>query len=73
MQNFRKCLAVALIAGLAAGGAQAQDWTGWYAGVQVGTSNFELDSGPSGDGPNFGLHAGYRGEFPSGIVMCSEG
>ncbi len=73
MQNFRKCLAIAVIAGVAAGGAQAQDWTGWYAGVQVGASNFELDSGASGDGTNFGLHAGYRRQYPSGLVLGAEG
>ena len=73
MQNFSKCLAISLIAGIAAGSAHAQDWTGWYAGVQVGSSNFELDSGPSDDGPNFGLHAGYRRQYPSGLVLGAEG
>ena len=73
MQNFTKCAALALIATLAATGAEAQDWTGWYAGIQVGASDFELDAGPSGDGPNVGVHLGYRREYPSGFVLGAEG
>ncbi len=72
MKNFRKFLATALVAGLAAGSAQAQDWTGWYAGLHVGASDFELDTGASGDGPNYGIHVGYRREYPSGFVLGGE-
>ena len=64
---------MALIAALIAGSAHAQDWTGWYAGAQVGASEFELDSGPSDDGANYGFHLGYRRQYPSGFVLGAEG
>lgn len=42
-------------------GAIAQDWTGPYAGVQLGGSDIDVDGAPlDGDGPSYGLFAGYN-------------
>ena len=39
----------------------AQDWTGPYAGIQIGTSDIDVDGAPlDGDGPSYGIFAGYN-------------
>lgn len=42
-------------------GAFAQDWTGPYAGFQIGGSDIDVDGAPlEGDGPSYGVFAGYN-------------
>ena len=55
--------ALPLIAILAAPAAQAQDWTGGYAGVQLGGINVDTNAGLDETGFNYGVHAGYRYDF----------
>ena len=39
----------------------AQDWTGPYAGFQIGGSDIDVDGAPlTGDGPSYGVFAGYN-------------
>ncbi len=40
----------------------AQDWTGPYAGFQIGGSDIDVDDGleVDGDGPSYGIFAGYN-------------
>ncbi|MFO8127568.1 outer membrane protein [Yoonia sp.] len=41
--------------------AFAQDWTGPYAGFQIGASDIDVDGAPlDGDGPSYGMFAGYN-------------
>lgn len=57
---------IATIALMLAGSvASAQDWTGAYLGIAVGTGSGEVGVGPSGldtldSGTVYGLHAGYN-------------
>ncbi|MGJ8621893.1 MAG: outer membrane beta-barrel protein [Yoonia sp.] len=39
----------------------AQDWTGPYAGLQIGGSDIDVDGAPlTGEGPSYGVFAGYN-------------
>ncbi|WP_299965520.1 porin family protein [uncultured Roseobacter sp.] len=47
------------------------DWTGFYAGAQIGDIDVEGDGaidGSDGDDTTFGLHAGYNYDFGSWVV-----
>lgn len=59
--NMKHFLLAAVLTAVPAG-AFAQDWTGPYAGVQVGGSNIDVDdtSPLTGNGPSYGLFAGYN-------------
>ena len=48
-------------------GAAAQDWSGGYAGLQVGGSDIDTSIGAPGDGRSVGVFAGYN--FQSGGVV----
>jgi outer membrane immunogenic protein len=69
---------VVLIAGLAAGTASAQDWTGFYAGVSLNSANgnFDIVSFPfplgGSDGASLGIYAGYNYQMPSNVVFGGE-
>ena len=54
---------------IAPASAFAGDWTGPYAGVQIGTAEIDVDGAleVDGDGPSFGSFAGYN--FQSGPVI----
>lgn len=47
----------------------AADWTGPYAGAQLGTAEIDVDEAleVDGDGPSFGVFAGYN--FQNGAVV----
>lgn len=52
-------IAAALVAAPAA--TFAQDWTGPYAGFQIGGSDIDVDGAAlDGDGPSYGVFAGYN-------------
>jgi opacity protein-like surface antigen len=53
-------IAAALVAAPAA--TFAQDWTGPYAGFQIGTAEIDVDGAAelSGDGESYGIFAGYN-------------
>ncbi|SFR17277.1 outer membrane protein [Poseidonocella sedimentorum] len=49
--------------------AVGTDWTGFYAGGQVGMLNGEVDAvDADGDGTIYGLHAGYNYDFGSYVL-----
>lgn len=50
----------------------AQDWTGPYAGFQLGGSDIDVDGAPlDGDGPSYGIFAGYNVQN-GGVVYGGE-
>lgn len=58
--NTKELLFAAVIAAVPVG-AFAQDWTGPYAGFQIGGSDIDVDGAPlDGDGPSYGIFAGYN-------------
>lgn len=71
MKLSNTILAVVLAAAPAA--AFSQDWTGPYAGFQIGGSEIDTDGGAEldGDGPSYGIFAGYN-VANGGIVYGGE-
>lgn len=59
----------AVILALLAGSVQAGDWTGSYAGAQLGLR--PGNAGVGGDELRFGLHGGYNVDF-GGLVLGGE-
>jgi outer membrane immunogenic protein len=70
--------ALALAAGLAAAGAQAQDWGGFYAGLSVtnGDSGLDFPGLPSpyseSDSAALGMFVGYNHVLTSNLVLGAE-
>lgn len=56
-------LAAAAATALTAAPALANDWTGFYAGIQAGNLDVETSIGADGDDTSYGVHAGYRWDF----------
>ena len=58
-----------------AGEHSGGDWTGVYAGVQVGISNAEVSAGGASiddSGTIFGLHIGYNHHMGRGFILGGE-
>ncbi len=48
--------------------APSYDWTGGYAGLQLGYGSVDLDGGIDGDGAIGGVHAGYMWDFGQWVL-----
>ena len=58
-----KNLLIAAVLTAVPAGAFAQDWTGPYAGFQLGGSDIDVDGAPlDGDGPSYGVFAGMNAQ-----------
>lgn len=69
--TMKKVLFAAVLATVPAG-AFAQDWTGPYAGFQIGGSDINVDNPDlEGDGPSYGIYAGYNVQN-GGVVYGGE-
>ena len=53
---------------MAAPAPAGNDWTGFYAGAQVGYGDVSTNAAVSGDGALYGLHAGYNHDFGSVVA-----
>jgi outer membrane immunogenic protein len=48
---------------------QGRDWTGFYAGAQLGYADLDSNgAGLDGDGPVVGVHGGYRYDFGQAVI-----
>lgn len=70
--TMNKVLMAAFIAAAPAA-TFAQDWTGPYAGFQLGTAEIDVDGAleVDGDGPSYGIFAGYNIQ-EGGVVYGGE-
>lgn len=64
----RALYAVAAATLMASGPAAAADWTGFYAGLGLGTLDVDTNTGLSNDDTTYGVHAGYRYDLGTWVV-----
>lgn len=50
----------------------ANDWTGFYTGLQLGYADVDVDDGSDGDNGTYGFHAGYDYEFDNNFILGGE-
>lgn len=67
MTNFAFAAAVAALFVVPAAAQADDDWTGFYVGIHIGTSQIETN-GVSDSDPTLGLHAGYNHDFGQYIL-----
>ncbi|MEM9716209.1 MAG: outer membrane beta-barrel protein [Pseudomonadota bacterium] len=68
MKNYLVASAAALLVSTS---VSAQDMTGFYGGIAVGTGDVDTNVGVTGDGESFGAFVGYNYDF-SGFVVGGE-
>ena len=66
MRHFKAFTVASLI--LLPFSAVAADWTGGYAGLQIGTSDIDTNVVVTGDGNSFGAFAGYNFDMGTTVV-----
>ncbi|MCX7288739.1 MAG: outer membrane beta-barrel protein [Rhodobacterales bacterium] len=76
--KFTSISTIALVAGLSASAALAQDWGGFYAGVSLNSADANTDVAgfpanlSSSDSAALGVYAGYNYQLASNLVLGGE-